>query len=67
MRQSFDVAFYFAGGVIFISGLISLPLRKLSDCEKRRNGIVPSNNSSEDDMKKSALITKPQAIEMVAI
>lgn len=62
----FDYSFYFSGGVIFLSGLFSLPLRKLSDVEHKRNGLHNSASSSENDMKKDALIT-PQAIEMVAI
>ena len=64
--DSFDVGFYIAGGLIFISGLVSMPLRKISEWERRRNGELPFDGSSDEDLKKTSLL-KPQAIEMVHI
>jgi len=50
-QRDYDNCFYFAGVAIAFSGIIALPLKKVSDWEKKRNGISTSSNSSEDELK----------------
>lgn len=38
MTNSFNMSFYVMGALMTLSGLISLPLRRVNEWENRRNG-----------------------------
>ena len=58
----YNVPFYFAGGAMLLSGILSMPLRKLSQWERKKyNDNYKSQGSSDDDMKKDVYI-KPQEL-----
>lgn len=51
---SYDASFYISGSLILLSGLLGIPLRRLSEWEKKKkaysssNGVIISITSPED-------------------
>lgn len=53
---SYNFGFYASGSVIFFSGVMCFPLRKICEYERRRAGLLtPSYDSSQDEVKKAML------------
>lgn len=58
LTGQFSYGFYMSGASIFASGVICLPLRKISVSERRRAGLLtPSTDYSTDEVKKAMLPT----------
>lgn len=62
--QDQHYAFYFSGAAMFISGFISLPLRRISQWERKKRGEMANSTSSDEEMKHQAFI---RPVELVGI
>lgn len=50
LTNSFNMSFHVMGGLMILSGIVSLPLRTISAYEAKRNGISDENNAANSDV-----------------
>ena len=64
IHKDFKYGFYVSGVSILLSGVLCIPLKKLSYLEHQRVGLLtPSNDSSQDEVKKVMLSASGEGTE----
>ncbi|KAF6032574.1 hypothetical protein EB796_009175 [Bugula neritina] len=61
-KYNYFYPFYFAGGCMLLSGLLSMFLRKVAQVERRKSGHGGSQSSSENEMKMKSLGTPHEIV-----